>query len=91
VSDTKPGIQRLEDLLGFLKNISSSMKEIKDMLSKAIDLHRSVTVADREWKSKVEKFNKEYGKVLNKLESFGQGQKEESEQKVEVGVLSQEQ
>jgi hypothetical protein len=116
VSDTKAGVQRLEDLLGHNPSkeltggdiLQEAMKEIKeerakeakvkakDMLSKAIELHRSITKADQEWRSKIAKFNKELGKVLNKLESFGQGQpvveeQTEPEQKVEGGVLSQEQ
>ena len=51
-------------------------KKAKELLTKAIDLHQSITKADQEWRSKINKFNKELGKVLGSLDRFANGEQE---------------
>lgn len=48
-------------------------KKAKELLTKAIELHQSITKADQEWCGKISKFNKELGKVLGSLDRFANG------------------
>lgn len=52
--------------------IRDAKNKAKEMLTKAMELHQAILKADQEWKAKIAKFNKELGKILSAVESFGQ-------------------
>jgi hypothetical protein len=55
------------------ERVKEAKVKAKELLTKAIDLHQAITKADQEWRCKVNKFNKELGKVLGRLDAFAQG------------------
>ena len=67
-------------------------EQAKGLLAKAIDLRRKMNERVRTVNSEVKKFDKELGKLLNKIEAFSKGssladmeaqEKEEKEEKAE--------
>jgi hypothetical protein len=45
----------------------------KELLGKAVELHSQMTVAKREYENKINKFDKELGKLVNRLKAFANG------------------
>lgn len=52
----------------------------KELLSKAVELHSQMTAAKREFESKINKFDKELGKLVNRLKAFANGQQPPAEE-----------